>query len=116
MRHHNRNKKLGRKRGGRRALFKSLACSLIRDGQIKTTEVKAKQLKPFVEKLVTKAKTDTMANRRFVMSSIGNKPQMTKLFTTVAKKYTDRKGGYVRIIKLPIRVSDGTKIAQIEFV
>lgn len=116
MRHHNRNKKLGRDRDGRRALLKSLICSLIRDEKIKTTETKAKQLRPFIERLVTKAKTDTVANRRFVLSRIGNAAQTKKLFVNVAPKYKESKGGYTRVIKLPIRLSDGSKMALIEFV
>jgi large subunit ribosomal protein L17 len=116
MRHHNRNKKFGRERDVRRALIKSLACSLIRDGKIKTTEVKAKFIRPFVEKLVTRAKIDSVANRRTVLSVIGNKTQATHLFKNIAPKYVDRKGGYTRVIKLPIRKSDGAKMAVIEFV
>ncbi|HMP67146.1 MAG TPA: 50S ribosomal protein L17 [Candidatus Paceibacterota bacterium] len=115
MRHHNRNKKLGRDRDGRRALLKSLMCSLIRYEKIKTTETKAKQLRPYIERIVTKAKIDSVANRRFVLSKIGNKTQMTKLFTKIAPKYIDVKGGYTRITKLPIRLSDSSKMALIEF-
>ncbi|HMO78597.1 MAG TPA: 50S ribosomal protein L17 [Candidatus Paceibacterota bacterium] len=116
MRHHNRNKKLGRNRDGRRALLKSLACSIIRDEKIKTTEVKAKQLRPFIEKLVTKAKTDSVANKRHVLSVLGNKKQTQKLFSVVAPKYKEFKGGYTRITKLPNRLSDSSKMALIEFV
>ena len=116
MRHHNRNKKLGRKSDGRRALLKSLMCSLIRDGKIKTTETKAKSLRPFIERMVTKAKTDTVASRRFVLSRIGNPTQTKNLFVNIAPKYKESKGGYTRIVKLPIRLSDNTKMALIEFV
>ncbi len=116
MRHHNRNKKFGRERDVRRALLKSLACSLIRDGKIKTTEVKAKTIRPFVERLVTKAKVDSSGNRRTVLSVIGNQTQTNHLFKDIAPKYADRKGGYTRVIKLPIRKSDAAKMALIEFI
>ncbi|HRY30934.1 MAG TPA: 50S ribosomal protein L17 [Candidatus Paceibacterota bacterium] len=116
MRHHNRNKKFGRERDARRALLRLLACSLIRDGKIKTTEIKAKVIRPFVEKLVTKAKKDSPANRRVVLSVLGNSARTNKLFKEIGPKYVARTGGYTRVIKLPIRKSDAAKMALIEFV
>ena len=116
MRHHDRKRSLGRKRDERRALLKSLSCSLIRDGKIKTTEAKAKELRPHIEKIVTQAKTDTLAKRRIVLSKLDNKTQTAKLFKEIAPKYAKRSGGYTRIIKLPIRKSDASKMALIEFV
>lgn len=107
---------LGRKADERRALLRSLSCSLIREGKIQTTEAKAKEVRPFVEKMVTTAKTDTVAKRRFILSKLQNKTQAAKLFKEVAPKYVDRTGGYTRIIKLPIRKSDASKMALIEFV
>lgn len=115
MKHHDRNKKLGRNSNQRKALLKSLACSLIRNGKIKTTETKAKELRKFIEKLVTKAKKgETSYN--FIYQKIGNKSQTSNLIKKIAPEYEKRNGGYTRIIKLPIRKSDASKMAQIEFV
>jgi len=116
MRHHNQNRKLGRKTDERRALLRSLANSLIRDERITTTEAKAKELRPFIEKLVTRSKTDTLAARRIVLSRLDNQIQTAKLFKEVSPKYEKREGGYTRIVKLPIRKSDASKMALIEFV
>jgi len=116
MKHHDKKRTLGRKTDERKALLRSLACSLIRDGKIKTTEAKAKELRPFIEKLVTHAKTNTLAKKRFVISRLQNETQAKRLFSEVAPKYVKRNGGYTRIIKLPIRKSDSSKIAIIEFV
>ncbi len=116
MKHHDKNRKLGRTRDQRRLLLRSLACSLIRDGKIKTTEAKAKELRPFIEKLVTMAKKDTVTSRRLLTARLGSKLQATNLVTKIAPGYVERKGGYTRVIKLPIRKSDATKMAQIEFV
>ncbi len=116
MRHHNKNRTLGRTSTQRRALLKSLACSLIRDEKIVTTEAKAKELRPVIEKMVTHAKTDSVASKRFINSRIGNVSLTNKLVSEIASKYESRKGGYTRIIKLPLRKSDASKMAQIEFV
>ena len=97
--------------------MESLASNLIVRGKIRTTEAKAKELRPFIEKLVTRAKVDTVANRRLVSARIGNKVAETKkLFEKIAVNYTDRKGGYTRILKLNPRKSDGAQMAVIEFV
>lgn len=115
MRHHNQNRKFGRVRKVRKALINSLARSLVLYEKIETTEEKAKELRPFVEKLITKSKTDSLSTRRFLISIIG--PKATKfMFENLAKKFTGRNGGYTRIIKLGSRVSDGAKMAVIEFV
>jgi large subunit ribosomal protein L17 len=116
MKHHDKRRKLGRKSNIRLALLRSLACSLIRDGKIKTTEAKAKELRPFIEKIVTQAKEDSVAKRRMVLSRLGNKTQTKNLFENIAPKYAKRSGGYTRIVKLPIRKSDASKMALIEFV
>ncbi len=102
MRHHNQNRKFGRPRNQRTALLRGLAVSLIEHGSIQTTDAKARELRPFFEKLVTKGKNDTVASRRLVQSTLGEpKAEVTqKLFTDIAKRYMDRNGGYTRIVKL----------------
>ncbi len=102
MRHHNQNRTFGRSRSQRTALLRGLALSLIEHGKIHTTEAKAKELRPYVEKLITKGKDDTVASRRLVMSILGepHTDVVSKLFSDVAKRYTERNGGYTRIIKL----------------
>lgn len=117
MRHHNNKRKFGRTMSERNALISSLARNLIVREKMKTTLIKAKELRPFVEKLVTKAKKDTIANRRLVVVKLdGNKRDTEKLFKVIAPKYTDRAGGYTRILKLGVRKSDSAEMAQIEFV
>lgn len=115
MRHHNANRKFGRSANQRKALLQSLAQSLVIREKIKTTEAKAKELRSFVEKLVTRSKEGTLANRRFLIAQVGS-PSTKKLINTFGPKFKERAGGYTRITKLPIRVSDGSKMAQIEFV
>lgn len=115
MRHHNQNRKLSRVRKVRKALLNSLARSLILHQKIETTEAKAKELKPFIEKLITKGKNGTVANRRFIATKVGVKVAKT-LVDEISKKYADRRGGYARIIKMKDRMSDGSKMAIIEFV
>ena len=100
----------------RDALFRSLSRNLINEGRITTTLSKAKSLRPFIEKLVTKAKTGTLASRRLVISRIHGERETKALFDIVAKKYKERHGGYIRIIKLPRRALDATPMAMIEFV
>ena len=95
--------------------MRSLALSLITKGKIQTTEVKAKALRPYVEKLVSNGKKQTLAARREIASMIGPRGAHVVL-GTIAPKYVDRKGGYVRIVKLMPRESDGAKQAIIEFV
>ncbi len=94
----------------------SLACNLIRDGRISTTTAKAKELRPMIEKLITRAKSSTVANRRLVNSRIRSALQTKRLFDDVAPKYADRKGGYTRIIRMPRRAHDGSQMSLIEFV
>jgi len=115
MRHHNVNRKFGRETNQRKALMRSLAVNFIRGEKMKTTEAKAKELRPFVEKLISKAKAGTLAHRKIVISKIGIL-STRKLFDKIAPKYKDRKGGYTRITKIPRRLSDGSKMAIIEFI
>ncbi len=117
MRHGNSKRKFGREKNQRNALMNSLALNLIVRGKIKTTEPKAKELRPFIEKLVTQAKKGDLATRRIVIAKLSNRsPEVKKLFDVIAPKYKDVKGGYTRVLKLGARKSDGAKMAVIEFV
>lgn len=116
MRHGNNTRKFGREKNQRAALMRSLARNLIRDERIETTLPKAKELRPYVEKMVTKAKNDTVATRRLIASRLSGAKEVKKLFETVAPKYVKRNGGYIRIIRMPNRDLDGSKMALIEFV
>jgi large subunit ribosomal protein L17 len=117
MRHHNNVRKFGRDKTQKKALLNSLALNLIVREKIKTTEPKAKELRPFIEKLVTNAKKGDLAARRVVISKLSNRSkEVKKLFEVIAPKYADKKGGYTRVLKLGARKSDGAKMAIIEFV
>ena len=116
MRHHKAKRTLGRSRDQRTALMRNLAESLILHGKIKTTEAKAKELRPFIEKLVTMARKGTLAARRTVASRLAREDVARKLVADIAPKYADRAGGYTRITKLSPREGDGAKMAVIEFV
>lgn len=117
MRHASKTRTLGRSKNQRTALMRGLAVSLIRDGQIKTTLAKAKELQPMIERLVTTAKTDTVQSRRLVASRLGEPAStaITSLFTTIAPKFAERPGGYTRIVKLGA-TSPGRQEAVIAFV
>lgn len=106
---------LGRVSKQRGALLKSLSYALVKEGKIKTTEAKAKELRPFIEKLVTKAKDDSVANKRLIASRVG-RDTAKKLVEVIAPKFKDRQGGYTRITKLPYRDLDAASMAVIEFV
>ena len=107
----------GRVRKQRTALMRSLARALVLHGQIETTEAKAKSLRPYIEKLITRAKEDTVANRRLIASRLGNDKEITqKLFTELGPKYKEQQGGYTRIVKSPRVLEDGRKVAFISFV
>jgi large subunit ribosomal protein L17 len=117
MRHHNNTRKFGRDKTQKRALLNSLALNLIVRGKIKTTELKAKELRPFIEKLVTRAKAGNPATRRTIASKLSNDgKEVKKLFEIIAPKYVDKNGGYTRVLKLGQRKSDGAPMAIIEFV
>ena len=115
MRHGNHNRKFGRETNQRAALLKSLARSLVIKSKITTTEAKAKEIRPLVEKLITRAKTATVSNRRLLIAQLGDARVTTKLIKTAAT-YTERKGGYLRITKMGPRKGDGAAMAVIEFV
>ena len=116
MRHGISGRKLQRKTGHRHALLRNLAAALVKHEQIMTTAPKAKELRPYVEKLVTLAKRGGLSNRRLAMSRLGDETQLKKLFDVLAERYSDREGGYTRIIKAGIRASDASPMAIIEFV
>ena len=117
MRHSNKNRTLGRVRSQRTALLRGLIVSLIRDGQIKTTLAKAKELQPRIERLITLAKKDTVAAKRLVASRLGEPQPVTiqKLFSDIAPKFKERNGGYTRVVKLG-NTSPGREEAIIAFV
>ena len=117
MRHHNSSRKFGRGKTQRHMLLNSLALNLIVREKIKTTEPKAKELRPFIEKLITRAKKGDLATRKLIISKLSNRSsEVKKLFEILAPKYADKKGGYTRVLKLGARKSDGAKMAIIEFV
>ncbi len=115
MKHQSKNRKLGRKTGPRKALLKSLMNSFIKYEKIETTEAKAKEIKPKIEKLITRSKTDSLANRRILTSKL-TKEMAKKMIEKIGPKYTKRSGGYTRIIKTSPRKGDGGKMAIIELV
>ena len=116
MRHGISQRKLSRKSGHRTALFRNMSAALIKHEQILTTLPKAKELRPYVEKLVTLAKRGGLSNRRLAMGRLQDETQLKKLFDELADRYSDREGGYTRIIKAGYRASDSAQLAIIEFV
>ena len=116
MRHRVGGRKLQRTSSHRAALFRNMAAALIKHEQITTTVAKAKELRPYVEKLVTLAKKAGLANRRLAHARLLDDTQLVKLFDVLASRYADRAGGYTRVIKAGIRASDAAPMAIIEFV
>ena len=116
MRHRKSGRKLNRNSAHRKALFKNLAIALIEQDIIKTTLPKAKELRKFVEPLITIGKEDTVANRRHVFSKLRSDQAVAKLFVEVSVNAKDRKGGYTRIIKAGFRPGDKADMAYIELV
>lgn len=117
MSHHNKAPSFGRTTDQKRMLMRSLLKSLIVHERISTTEAKAKALRPVIEKMVTRARVDSVANRRLIAARLGNdQTAVRKLFTTIAPRYKDRKGGYTRIIKRAVKATTGRKEAYIAFV
>jgi large subunit ribosomal protein L17 len=116
MRHRNAHRKLQRTSSHRAAMFRNMAASLIKHEQITTTLAKAKELRPYVEKLVTLGKKGGLANRRLAHARLLDDAQLIKLFDVLAPRYADRAGGYTRVVKAGIRASDAAAIAIIEFV
>ncbi|WP_265564453.1 50S ribosomal protein L17 [Sphingomicrobium arenosum] len=116
MRHRVGHRKLNRTTSHRIALLRNMAAALIKHEQIKTTLPKAKELRPYVEKLVTLAKKGGLSNRRLAHGKLMDDKQLQKLFDVLAERYADRNGGYTRVIKAGIRQSDAAQMAVIEFV
>ena len=112
MRHGNAHRKLGRTTSHRLAMFRNMAASLIKHEQITTTLPKAREIRPYVEKLVTLAKTGGLSNRRLAHARLQDDVQLD----TIAPRYAGRPGGYIRIVKAGIRRSDATPMAIVEFV
>lgn len=116
MRHGISGRKLSRKSQHRTAMFRNMAAALIKHEQILTTTAKAKELRPYVEKLITLAKRGGLSNRRLAHSRLMDDAQEKKLFEVLAERYADREGGYTRVIKAGYRESDAAAIAYIELV
>ena len=116
MRHRVGHRKLQRKSAHRAAMFRNMAAALIKHEQITTTLAKAKEMRPYAEKLITLAKKGGLSNRRLAHARLLDDTQLIKLFDVLATRYADRSGGYTRVIKAGIRLSDAAPIAIIEFV
>jgi len=116
MRHKKKGRKLGRKVGNRKALLMNLACQLIAYKKIKTTHPKAKELRSFIEPLITLAKKNNLHSRRLVIKKIPKKNIVKILFEEIAPVFSDRPGGYTRITKLGHRDNDRAPVSVIEFV
>ena len=116
MRHRVGGRKLQRTSAHRIALFRNMSAALIKHEQITTTLAKAKELRPYVEKLITLAKKGGLSNRRLAHARLLDDAQLVKLFETLAGRYADRNGGYTRVIKTGPRASDASPMAIIELV
>ena len=116
MRHNKVGRKLGRKTAHRKALMSNLASALITHKRIKTTDAKAKELRVYIEPLVTYAKKGDLHSRRQVLKKIRHKSIVRELFDNIGPTFSNRNGGYTRIIKLGFRDNDCAPISMIEFV
>ena len=116
MRHARAGKKLGRDSAHRKALYSNLAGSLFQHGRIKTTEAKAKAVKPFAEQMITLGKRGDLAARRQAISELRSQDVVHKLFAEVAPRFAERPGGYTRIVKIGPRQGDGAQMAYLELV
>jgi large subunit ribosomal protein L17 len=115
MNHSNKNKQLGRKMNERNALLKTMAVSFVKYGKITTTETKAKVLKTYIEKLITKGKQETVTAQRLIATKVGV-ASARKIVKEIAPKYKTRNGGYLRVIKIKTRLSDSARMAVLELV
>lgn len=116
MRHRNSGRQLNRNSSHRKAMFKNMASSLVRHEMIKTTLPKAKELRRVIEPLITKAKSDSVANRRLAFARLRDSDVVAKLFNELGPRYQDRPGGYVRILKCGFRTGDAAPMAIVELV
>src|SRR3712207_9088533 len=116
MRHHRSGKKLGRDASHRRALYANLASSLIEHGRIKTTEAKAKAVKPIAEKMITLGRRGDLAARRQALAYLRSNEVVDRLFAEVAPRFVERPGGYSRIVKLGPRAGDAAEMVYLELV
>lgn len=116
MIHGIKGRKLSRNSAHRKALLRNLALSIINHESIKTTLPKAKEIRPYLEKILTLAKKDSLANRRLAMSILGNQEVINKLFKDIGPRIQSRNGGYLRIIKFGYRVGDKAPMALVELV
>ena len=116
MRHQRAGKKLGRDSAHRKALYANLACSLIEHGRIKTTEAKAKAVKPFAEQMITLGRRGDLHARRLALAELRSQEIVHRLFADVAPRFADRPGGYSRIVKLGPRPGDGADMVYLELV
>ena len=116
MRHRQSGRKLNRTSSHRKSLFKNMAQALLKHEQIVTTLPKAKELKRVVEKLITLGKRGNLHSRRLAFNQIRDKDMVSKLFDNLAKRYSDRKGGYTRVLKAGFRYGDSAPMAVIELV
>ena len=116
MRHRKKGKKLGREKASRDALIKSLAMSLVLYEKMKTTHAKAKVVRPFVERMITTGKNDTVAARRKIASILSYPKAVKKVFEVLGPRYKERGGGYTRIVRIGRRLGDGAEMAVIEFI
>ena len=116
MRHKYGGRKLNRTSSHRKALFRNMAAALIKHEQITTTLPKARELRPYLEKLITLAKRGGLSNRRLAHARLLDEAQEKKLFEVLAARYADRQGGYTRVLKAGIRASDAAPLAVIELV
>ena len=116
MRHQKQGRKLNRTASHRKAMFANMAAALINHEQITTTLPKAKELKPFVEKLVTLAKRGDLHARRIAISRVRDEAMVKKLFEAIGPRYEDRHGGYTRVLRAGFRYGDNAPVAVIEFV
>jgi large subunit ribosomal protein L17 len=116
VRHHRAGKKLGRDSAHRKALYANLACSLIEHGRIRTTEAKAKAVKPFAEQMITLGKRGDLSARRQAVAELRSQEIVKRLFDDVAPRFADRPGGYSRIVKLGPRQGDAADMVYLELV
>ncbi len=116
MRHRKAGRSLNRTSSHRKAMFSNMCCSLIKHELIKTTLPKAKELRSYIEPLITRSKNDSVASRRYAFDTLRSKEAVSKLFNTLGPRYTERPGGYVRVLKCGFRDGDNAPMAIVELV